>query len=311
MTPVRRKLALAVDLGGHNIRAAVVDREGTILLRRQVPTAKGRKLSDVVRQLAELTGDLAASLPKKKGTVCGVGMGVPGFMDHDRGFLYSSPNFPAWTKLNLGEILRGKVSLPLLTENDANCAAIGEWWKGAARGTQTAVCFTLGTGVGGGVIVGGELLKGSHGLAGELGHIVVDPKGPVCGCGSRGCLEAMASGTALERESGLSGEELGRRAQRGNRKALAAFEKAGRSLGIAFASYCQIFDPDILVLGGKISKAFSLLEAAIRAEMKERLKGHPARAVKVVPAQCGDDAGLLGAAYLAFETYGEPSTKKR
>jgi glucokinase len=298
-------IAIGVDLGGHNLRGALVDSGGRVLTAAEMPTAEGRAVADVVRQIADMCRRLSADPSASGSRLVGAGIGVPGFTDHEKGFLYFSPNFPSWKDLQLGDILRKEIPLPVVTENDANCATLGEWWVGAARGSRVAVCLTLGTGVGGGVVVDGRLLRGTHGAAGELGHAVVEPEGPVCGCGGQGCLETFVGGTHLKKKTGKSVQELHEAALAGDASARETFREVGRYLGIALSSFGQVFDPDVFVLGGRISRAFPLFEAGMKSEMARRLRNHPSRWAVVEPATCGDQAGLLGAAFLALETCGE------
>ncbi len=304
----RSPFALGVDLGGHNLRGAVIDGEGRLLHRKRVATDESRDLSKVLDQIAQLCEDLCEEV---SGSVIGVGIGVPGFMDHESGFLTSSPNFPTWNRVNLHEHLNAKCSLPFLTENDANMAALGEFWKGAGKGAKVMVCLTLGTGVGGAVVQEGKLLKGAHGLAGELGHIVIDPQGPVCGCGAKGCLEAFASGSYIERRTGSASRDVYDRAMKGDDASRTIFEEFGCSLGLGVSSLVQVFDPSLVVIGGQVSQAWEVFYPSLLQEFSERLSKHPGRNTPIIRAACGDDAGLLGAAYRVFETYGESGTKNR
>lgn len=310
MTDADRTAAIGIDLGGHNLRAGLFDQEGTMISHRQVKTAEGRKVDDVLDQIVAICGSIRKDGAASHYDIVGVGVGVPGFLNGAHGYLYSSPNFPTWKTLHLGKLMQDRLSLPHVLENDANCAALGEWWKGAAGQCRNALCFTLGTGVGGGAVVNGSLLRGTHGAAGELGHIVVHPGGTTCGCGGEGCLETEASGGHLQKNTGLTAKELGEKAQAGDTAALEAFSEVGRYLGIAFSSCCQIFDPEVIVIGGRVSRAFEFFEPSLRAEMATRLGRHPSRSVRVLPAECGDNAGLLGAAYLAFQelSWSDPSS---
>ncbi len=300
------EVAIAIDLGGTNLRAALVHQNGTLFHRRAIATAAGRSTVRVVVQIADLVSEFRAYADQAGVTIRGVGMGIPGFIERKRGVVISSPNFPQWKGFEIGKNLRRHIRLPFTIENDANCAALGEWWKGSARGNQDAICITLGTGVGGGIISNNQLVVGSRGGAGEIGHIHIDFHGPSCGCGGHGCLESLTSGTALARRSGLRGESLSRAVRQGNLRAKSEFRRMGKMLGVAASSLCFIFDPEVIVLGGRVVRSFRLFYPSMKEEMRKRLKNHPSRSVKVVPAKCGDNAGLLGAAWLVFH----PSDKE-
>jgi glucokinase len=251
----------------------------------------------VVRQIAGLITGLSRASRRPPAAV---GLGVPGFIDHRRGVVLASPNFPDWTGFRLAFAMKKVCALPVAIENDANCAALGEGWKGALRGVEHGVCFTLGTGVGGGIIANGSLLRGFRGAGAEIGHIPVEPEGPLCGCGSRGCLETLASGEYMRKRHGRSAEELAGRARAGDEEARKAFASMGRYLGIGCAAVCSVLDPERIAFGGRLAKAFDLFGPALRAELAARLPKHPARNVKLIRARTGDDAGRLGAARTAL-----------
>ena len=221
-------------------------------------------------------------------------------------------------QFRLGAALESELEWPVILENDANAAALGEMWRGAGQGYRTLICVTLGTGVGGGIILDGKLWRGVDGSAAEIGHIGVDPFGGVpCTCGSRGCLEVYASATAIVRmtrearprypnsmlhntedltsakvyEAGIAGDEL----------AIEVFRRMGVYLGIGLASLINILNPEIVIIGGGLSNGWTLFEKHMKQQVIERAFPIPARRVKIVRAQCGDDAGLLGAALLAIK----------
>jgi glucokinase len=292
---------LAFDVGGHNVRGAVVASDGKILFEERVPTPAGRQPIAVLDEVKKVSGVLLKRAEVAGTKVAWAGLGFPGFLHHPEGIILKSPNLPGWERFPIRSELAKRFSIPFQMENDANCAALGESWLGGAVGFRNSVLLTLGTGVGGGVIIDGKLLKGAHGGAGELGHIVIEPDGPPCGCGGNGCLEILISGDSLKRQTGRSGKELEDFAKAGDRSSLEAWEKMGRYLGIALSSYCQIFDTEIVVLGGRISRALSYFGPALGRELEKRLQFHPTRNVKVAQALLGDNAGLLGAARLALE----------
>jgi glucokinase len=228
-----------------------------------------------------------------------------------------APNVASLDGFCLTAALKRELNLPAIIENDANAAAAGEMWQGAARGRRTIVCVTLGTGVGGGIILDGKLWRGVNDSAAEIGHMCVDPFGGVaCLCGSRGCLEVYASATAIVRmarearprypdsllrpSENLTAEEIYGAGMKGDELALEVFRRMGVYLGVGLANLINILNPEMIVIGGGVVSAWELFEKHMHREIAERAFPVPAREVKVVPGECGDDAGLLGAAHLAF-----------
>jgi glucokinase len=245
---------------------------------------------------------------------------VPGSVHADTGLVVNAPNVPAIVDFALLPALADQLQRTVLIENDANAAAVGELWLGAAVGCQTIVCFTLGTGVGSGVILKGELWRGIDGTGGEIGHTSVDPFGVVpCKCGGFGCLEVYASATGIVRIArdllpaypqstlhtiaavDLSAKEIAAAAHRRDDGALAVFEKMATYLGVGLANVVNTFNPEAIVIAGGVAAAFDLFAPRAREEMMRRAFPVPAQRCQIVKAQCGDDAGLLGAAWLAFE----------
>ena len=208
------------------------------------------------------------------------------------------------------------MKLPVLLENDANAAALGESWMGAAKGFQNSICVTLGTGVGGGIIIDGEILRGVDGTAGEIGHICVEPFGAPCGCGSRGCLEQYASATAILRlaqensarypksellhKLGLTSADVYKAGKQGDELALEVFRQMGFYLGLALAGLVNVLNPEAIVIGGGASGGWDLFMRYLQETIRARTFRQPGERAKVLLAKCGDDAGLLGAAKLAF-----------
>ncbi|MFH1016874.1 MAG: ROK family protein [Pseudomonadota bacterium] len=297
----RVDLYIGIDLGGHHVSGALVTDRGKVMAREALKTSAGRGRARVLEQIARICSELSGVRVGRNRHPKAVGIGVPGFLNHAAGTVISSPNFPGWENYAIVKALKRRIPYRVVLENDANCAARGEQWLGAGKGHGNIVLLTLGTGVGGGLIADGRLLRGSRGAGGEVGHIVIDPSGPLCGCGGCGCLESFVSGTALKRDTGFSGEDLHRKAQNGEKHALKAFGEMGRHLGMGLASLSFLFDPDVFILGGKLSAALPLFGPAMRMEMDSRLRKHPAKKVPVRRARCGNDAGMLGAARMAME----------
>ena len=311
----------AADLGGTNLRAAVVDEGGTISVRVKHPTPQAARVAtEIVEALVAAARDCEKKVNQAGGRISAASVVVPGTVDNCGEKVVQAPNVPCLDGFRLGEALHQQLGWPVILENDANAAAVGELWLGAARGFQTIVCVTLGTGVGGGIILDGKLWRGAEGSAAELGHTTVDPFGGLkCKCGNIGCLEVFASATAIVRmareafssyphttldanqitaerihEAGLSGDEL----------SLAVLKKMGTYLGVGLANVVNLINPQIIVIGGGVANGWNLFEKYMREEVVRRAFPVAVRNLQIVPAKCGDDAGLLGAAHLAFSRKG-------
>ena len=313
----RNQLVFAVDLGGTHLRAATVNADGQIQfrLKQQTPTAEDpRQIVDAIVSAAKKCQEQARSAGQSIGAISVV---VPGSINVAAGSIVKAPNLPCLDGFRLTETLTKALQLPAILENDANAAAVGEMWQGAARGRRTIVCVTLGTGVGGGIILNGQLWHGANDSAAEIGHMCVDPFGGVaCTCGSRGCLEVYASATAIVRmtrearprhpdsilaaETELTSEQIYRAGVGGDQLALEVFRRMGIYLGIGLANLINILNPEMIVIGGGVVNGWTLFAKDMNHEIAERAFPLPAAEVKIVRGECGDDAGLLGAARLAL-----------
>jgi glucokinase len=308
----------AADLGGTHLRVATVDRNGNISSRLMQPTPQAEKPTEIVRALIDAIRVCERSMAEQGGTISAVSVAVPGTVNVAEGVVVKAPNVPCLDGFRLAAALESELAWPVILENDANAAAIGEMWRGAGRGYSSIICVTLGTGVGGGIILDGKLWRGVDGSAAEIGHIGVDPfAGVPCTCGSRGCLEVYASATAIVRMTrearprypnsllhnteDLTSEKVYRAGKEGDELAIEVFRRMGVYLGIGLASLINILNPEIVVIGGGLSNGWELFEKHMHQQVIERAFPIPARRVKIVRAQCGDDAGLLGAARLAFK----------
>ena len=311
----------AVDLGGTNLRAANIDREGSIHERVKVSTPDTDNPKEIVSAIALAVTECASQAAKRGEEVQAVSVVVPGSVQTDTGVIVNAPNISAIVGFDLGQALSAELHRSVSLENDANAAAVGELWRGAGRGSETIICLTLGTGVGSGIILDGELWRGIDGTGGEIGHASVVPIGGVkCKCGNVGCLEVYASATAIVRmtreglpdypqsilhatsEGDLSAKEVARAANQGDAFALEVFRKMGMYLGVAMANLVNIFNPEMIVVGGGVSASFDLFAPYARDEIMNRAFPVPARRCRIARAECGDDAGLLGAAWLAFNS---------
>jgi glucokinase len=295
---VSAQRVIGVDLGGTKILAGALDAEGQVLERHEVPTPTSSQ--------EELLEAIAAAIEPLAGPDLGaLGLGIPSVLDRSTGRALGSINIPL-TDFSLHDLLGERFGVPVAVENDANVAALAEWRLGAGRGAENLVLLTLGTGVGGGVIIDGALYRGWA----ELGHVVVVADGPPCQgtCTGRGHLEAVASGNAADRAAeklwgeGASAELLVGRAEEGDPDALEALAGIGHLLGAAIGSFVNVFAPELTIVGGGFGIAASefLFPEALEVARREALE--PARAgLRIVKAELGSDAGLIGAGLLAFE----------
>jgi glucokinase len=323
--------AIGVDLGGTNLRAAAVDASGSLLAKITLGTKVALGRERVIHDMCEAIQALVRRFGAGAGELSGIGIGVPGIIEMETGMLRESPNLPGWSDYPVREEVERRLGTRVVLENDANSAALGEKWLGAAAEVDDMCMITLGTGVGGGVVLGGRVWHGMTGMAGELGHINVHPEGPQCGCGGVGCLEQYASATAIKRmamEAIASGAapELARcmnedpefsskviyqMAVQGDEPARAIFAKAGWALGVAIAGLVNIFNLPMYVIGGGVASAWEAFAPAIFAHVKKNSfvyratappeAGEASLAHKhtiVTRALLGSDAGLFGAARL-------------
>lgn len=308
---------VAADLGGTNLRAAVIDREGRIHHRLKQSTPHRPDPHEIASDLVAAVRECETAAAGI-GRICGVTVAIPGTVHSANGTVMNVPNLPWLNGFALTAALGAELGFSVAIENDANAATVGERWQGAARGTDSILMVTLGTGVGGGVILGGQLWRGIDGTAGELGHVGVELDGHPCGCGSRGCVEQYASATAIVRQaqeltpqypdspikniSSLTAEVLYRAGVEGDQLSREVFRRAGTYLGMALASLVNVLNPEMIVIGGGVAAGWDLFIEPLREQLKSRTFPEPGRRAQVVRAACDDDAGLLGAAYLAFQS---------
>jgi glucokinase len=302
---------LGIDIGGTNVKAALVSEDGA-LLSFLSSSWSGGPAGDAVATAAALRASLCEGHPEAEVIACGVGSA--GLVDSESGVVRMSPNLPEWRDVPLRRMFEEALGLPTRLENDANAAAYGEFASGAARGSTNAVVVTLGTGIGGGIIVGGRLYRGRS-FAGEVGHMTVDFHGEACPCGNSGCLERLASAGAIVRgasgllESGresvleqgpeLTAERVAEAASDGDAVAVEALSAAGRALGAGLATLGLVLDPDVIVLGGGVAAAGETLFEPAREEFSRRAYIGGAELTPIVPAELGNTAGVVGAALLA------------
>lgn len=315
-----KRAVIGVDLGGTNMRVAVLNPDGEVLMKFKEATHASDGRQRVAARLLEHIRVQAFRAGETGYKVEAVGIGAPGVIDIEKGIVVKSPNFPDWNNFGLRQWLETELSIPVFIENDANAAALGEQWRGAGRGINSMILITLGTGVGGGLVLNKEIWHGADGMAGEVGHITIIPDGRVCSCGNRGCLETYASARgivqsyreALDRQGvpmsdqrrGFSSEMIYKAAQDGDGTARAIMEDMGRHLGIGLAGLINIFNPEMIVIGGGVMAAWQLFIDAAKREVMWRAFEVLAKRARIVPAELGDDAGMVGAAATALRRIG-------
>ena len=318
----KQEWLLGIDLGGTTVKLAFVNKEGAIVHKWEIPT---NLVDNGIHIVSEIASSVKETIQKWPGaTLLAAGMGAPGPVDFETGSIYVAVNI-GWRDYPLKSRLEGKLGIPVVVDNDANVASYGEFWKGSGEGTNDLVCITLGTGVGGGIIANQELVHGVSGAGGELGHITVIPEGGApCNCGKTGCIETIASATGIVR---LSLEEINKKPDsmlakrhrdqgRITAKDLfdcvkeqdeaggAVLDKVARYLGLTAAHVGNCINPDKIVFGGGVSRAGEVLLEPVRAYFRQYAFGRVAESTSLECATLGNDAGVIGAAGLAYKQYG-------
>ncbi len=317
-----KKVAIGVDIGGSSVKLGAVSPAGKIILRDSFLTVHGRE--KLLKVLLGRILDLKRQAERRKLKVVGVGVGAPGPIDIGKGLVYFFPNIPGWKNVPLKKQLERQLALPVRLDNDANVMAFAEFYYGAGRGATNLIALTLGTGVGGGLVINGKLFRGPRFSAAEIGHLAVNERGPRCSCGSRGCLETYVGSGYFIKEvrrrlrSGrksilrkwirqkkiLSPFLVTQAAKQGDRFSKEIWRETGEHLGTALAGLVNLLNPDTIVLGGGIAQNGRLLFDAVTRTIRKKAFPIASRSVKVVPAALGVDAGVIGAASLIFSTEG-------
>ena len=313
-------IAIGIDIGGTSIKGAAVDSNGRVYDKFSMPFVKGEPGEVTIRKLADLVKEYIAA-QHLEGKIAGIGIGSPGTLDVEHGIVNYANNL-GWNELPVAQLMQETLPYDVRLTNDANAAALGEAKFGAGKSYETVIMLTLGTGVGGGIIINGKLFEGNQGKGGELGHTVVQVDGEPCTCGRKGCLEAYASATALIREAKkamlsnkrslmwkispeielVGGKVTFEAATQGDKSAIKVLNNYIKYLGEGILNYCNIFRPNVIVLSGGIANAGAALFDPLNEYVKERNYGYKATPeVKIVPAELGYDSGKIGAAALFFK----------
>jgi glucokinase len=313
---------LAIDLGGTKIFAAIISNKGQVMAKERCLTLANEGPGVAINQILSAIDRLLSQRNIDLSQLDSISVGAAGAIDFDKGLVTSSPHLPGWHDVPLRDIVKGKYKVNTFLINDASAAALGEHHFGAGQGVDNLILLTVGTGIGGGIIINGRLYSGASGSAGEIGHMTIDVNGPRCDCGNNGCLEALVSGTAVAKEAikrirqgersslteivggkieNITAEEVSIAAQAGDSLAAEVILKAATYLGVGIANLVNIFNPEMIIIGGGIAKMGDLLLNPARQVVRERAFQLSAQAVQIVSAQLGDDAGVLGAAVFAFQ----------
>ena len=316
--PLKSKYLVGVDLGGTNIVAGALAEDGSeVIALRSEPTRADQGadavVDRIVRMIDTVIAETIAQTGARRDDMIGVGVGAPGPLDRERGIVVTTPNL-GWTNFPLRDVVAERTRLPVRIDNDANCATLGEWWLGAARGASNVIGMTIGTGIGGGIILGGRLYHGASDVAGEIGHATIDITGRRCKCGNYGCLEAYASGPSIadRAREALTGDDIlmvkmaggdpakitaatvYEAAKKGDDVALDVVRETSRFLGAGVANLLNIFNPDVVVICGGVTQAGETLFAPLRREVRKRAFKPAVDACEIVPGVL-TAAGVVGA----------------
>lgn len=292
---------IGIDLGGTAIKLGRFSHDGTCVQSLTVPTPQPATPEAVVTAMVDAIATLD---PDQQASA--IGVGTPGPADASGRIARVAINLVGWQDIPLAEWLEAKTGYPTVIANDANCAGMGEAWLGAGRWFRDLIVLTLGTGVGGAIILDGKLFVGHHGTAGELGLITLNPDGPDCNSGNQGSLEQYASVQAIRRQTGLEPDQLGRLAATGDPTALAFWQQYGRTLGAGIASLIYVLTPEAVIIGGGISASADFFLPALQAELERRVLPSSRTGLQILTAELGNQAGIVGAAKLAWQLISQP-----
>jgi len=302
------KFAIGIDLGGTYTKLALVSSSGKILRRARLSTQDHVSRDSLLGAIASEIGVIMKKARLTRRQVKGVGIGVPGLVDFSRGVVYDLTNVRGWKNTPVKRLLENKLKIPVLADNDVNVMALGECKFGAGKGARNAVCITLGTGVGGGIIIDGGIYRGSTFSAGEVGHMPLKEEGLSCNCGGYGCLERYVGNRHISEEfrsikggdSLLSPESISIAARKGDKASIELWDRVGKRIGTTLAGIVNLLNPEKIIIGGGVAEAGELVFGPIRKTVKRRAMPVPGRAVRILKAKLGNDAGVIGAAALFF-----------
>jgi glucokinase len=315
-------LILGIDLGGSKILTAVVKSEGEVLSSNESTTRATEGQDIVIQSIVDSAHSAMKQASCTISEISAIGIGAPGISNPEAGILFTSPNLPGWRNVLLRDIIQNKLDKKTFLINDANAAALGELYFGAAHGTHNFIYITLSTGIGGGIVIDGKIYTGAIGTAGEIGHMTIDDNGPLCNCGNKGCWEALASGTALAREAKrrikegaktsvlkytegdlekVTAQIIHSAAEQGDKLAKDLIARTGYYVGVGVANLINIFNPELIVIGGGLSNIGDMLLKPAFKVAAERSYKEAFQAVRLVSAGLGRNSGVLGAAAFALQ----------
>jgi len=302
-----KKFIIAIDLGGTNLKCALLDNNLSIKARASFSTKTFNNRLKLVSGIVDAINSFIFNQGLTKSAISGVGIGLPGPVDTFKGIVHFLPNIPGWLEVGLKRILEKKTKLVVFIDNDANLMSLAEYKCGAARGFSNCLGLTLGTGVGGGLIIGGKLYRGRDNAAGEIGHIPLNEFGPLCGCGAHACLEAYIGNAKLIKEARklfgprITLEKVSDLAKHNNNKAKQFWKRVGNYLGQALAGSVNLLNLDAIIIGGGVAGAGEVLLTSVRQTILKRSMSVQAKRVRVFKAKLGLNAGIIGAGYLVKE----------
>ena len=314
---ISTKLTGAIDIGGTKILVGLVNQSGELLARKRIETLAEQGAENIVARTVLTLHELLQEIGASKEDLEVIGCSIPGPLDSKSGVVHFSPNLQ-WRNVPFVDLMQRLINVPVMVDDDAHCAALGEAWMGGARGKDCAVYVTISTGIGAGIVIGGKIYRGAHGSAGEIGHMTIETAGPPCSCGNFGCFEALASGSAIAARARqavihgdqtdlstfcddpgqISAEHVVRAAESGDNVALRIIESAGNYAGIGLAAVASAYDPEIIIVGGGVVLTGSLLLQYARRSFRERAIFPLSSLIPIVPAALGEESSLWGAASL-------------
>lgn len=302
-----RKFIIGVDLGGTNLKVALLNTKYKVLAKQTLSTQRFKNKENLISALQQSINKVIETNKLKKSDILGIGLGLPGPVDNKLGIAHFFPNIPGFREVNLKSILQKKLNLPVFLDNDAKLMCLAEYNFGRGQGFNNVLCLTLGTGVGGAVILDKRLYRGANNAAGEIGHIPLNEKGPVCNCGGNACLEAYIGNNRIAKlakfkfKRDIFLEELSALAKAGNKQALSIWLEVGRHLGIVLSGIVNLLNLDAIIIGGGVANSGKILFDKVRKTIKQRAMSIQARHVKIFKAKLGSSAGLVGAAIMVKE----------
>ncbi|MCX7927123.1 MAG: ROK family protein [Candidatus Omnitrophica bacterium] len=304
---MKDKFFIGIDLGGTNLKIALCDSSCVIKERQILPTEVFAQPKALMTAIVSSVNSLTAKYHLSRSFILGIGIGLPGPVDVVRGIVHFFPNIPGWKEVPLRSILEEKLGIPVFIDNDANLMCLAEFRAGAAKGSTNAVCLTLGTGVGAGLIIEKRLYRGSSFAAGEVGHVPINEKGPNCNCGGIACLEAYIGNRRIAQnvrkvfKKDIPLEEVSRLARKGDERAIAIWKDVGKKLGVALVGIVNVLNPDCVVVGGGVANAGQILFDAVYKTIQERAMPVQVKDLRILKAKLGRNAGMIGAAFLVKE----------